>query len=261
LARPAYSSHGAVLCSESATRKDTQEDSAPAKFEEEEHRAHGGVQLSVYWEYIKAGKLPWWVFLVGVNGLHRLFVVGKNFFVKSWGEAYDRPKEHTSGMFDRFPSPNVDVKPWLIAFFLITIAQSFLFLLSQLAFLILAYNAGRQMFKRVITCVSHATFRFYDVTPAGRLMNRLTSDISTIDGNIGQQLQNVARYAITWTASVVVIASVTPVFLAFSVVLTIAFVLIFRLFLPTSQSLRRLEVGDHLSAWVLYSSCCPDGFS
>lgn len=73
-------------------------------------------------------------------------------------------------------------------------------------------------------------------------MNRMTSDIGTVDGDISQQFEEVAWLAISWTASIVVIASVTPVFLVFSAILTAAFVVVFLRFLPTSQSLRRLEV-------------------
>lgn len=51
-----------------------------------------------------------------------------------------------------------------------------------------------------------------------------------------------AFLAITWLSSLVIIAGVTPVFLVFSLLLSLAFVLIFLRFLPTSQSLRRLEM-------------------
>ena len=95
--------------------------------------------------------------------------------------------------------------------------------------------------------ISRTTFRFYDVTPVGRLMNRMTSDLGTIDGNISQQIQDVAWLSITWISSIVIIASVTPIFLAFSLALTALFIHIFRRFLPTSQSLRRLEVGLQLA--------------
>lgn len=73
-------------------------------------------------------------------------------------------------------------------------------------------------------------------------MNRMTSDIGTVDGDISQQFEDAMWLVISWTASIVVIASVTPIFLVFSAVLTAAFVIIFLRFLPTSQSLRRLEV-------------------
>lgn len=68
------------------------------------------------------------------------------------------------------------------------------------------------------------------------------ADTKSYSGNISQQFQNVAFLFITWLSSITIIAGVTPVFLAFSFLLTLAFMLIFLRFLPTSQSLRRLEM-------------------
>jgi ABC-type multidrug transport system fused ATPase/permease subunit len=230
---------------ESDHRRDAEQQLAaiPEKFVEDEHRADGGVKAAVYWEYIKAGKLKWWALLIGALALFRLIEVGETWFLKEWGEAYNKRKDRAgSGLFDRLPSPEVNIRPWLVGFFLLATAQSLAFLISQGFMLIIIYTAGRDMFKRVMDCVSHATFRYYDVTPVGRLMNRLTSDCNTIDGNISNQFQNVARWSIAWISSIVVIASVTPMFLVFSLALTAGFVLIFLRFLPTSQSLRRLEM-------------------
>ena len=231
--------------------KDGQDDNVdrnadPEKFMEEEKRAHGGVKASVYWEYIKAGKLRWWAVLIVVVALHRSIAVGETWFLKAWGEAYNKPQERVapSGLFDSLPSPEVNVRPWLLGFFLLAIVQAAVFSIWQCFMIIITYTAGRQIFIDVMTRVSHATFRFYDVTPIGRLMNRLTSDIGTVDGNITDQFEDVAFLVIAWTSSIVVIASVTPIFLIFSLTLTAMFVLIFRRFLPTSQSLRRLEVGS-----------------
>ena len=212
----------------------------PEKFMEDEYRAHGGVQAKVYWEYIKAGKLKWWFVLICVLALYRVIDIGETWFLKQWGEAYD--KKAASGPFGDLPSPETNIRPWLIGFFLIATAQAIAFLISQGFMLVIIYKAGKEMFEKVMTKVTHATFRFYDVTPVGRLMNRLTSDINTIDGNISNQFQNVAILSIAWISSIVVIGSVTPLFLIFAIALTIGFVLIFLQFLPTSQSLRRLEM-------------------
>ena len=223
---------------------DAQADS-PDKFIEGEHRAHGGVQALVYWEYIKAGKLRWWLILICGLAVYRVVSTGRSWFLKSWGEAYGEVQEQgIPDPFSSLPSPERNIQPWLLGFLLIAIAQSIIYLFSATVMMVIIYSAGRQMFKDIMTHVAYATFRFYDVTPIGRLMNRLTSDITTIDGNISQQFQNVAFTSITWISSIVVIASVTPMFLVFSLVLTAAFVLIFLQFLPTSQSLRRLEVSD-----------------
>ncbi|OCL05499.1 P-loop containing nucleoside triphosphate hydrolase protein [Glonium stellatum] len=215
----------------------------PEKFIEEEHRAEGGVKALIYWEYIKAGKLKLWFVLIWIIVLYRLIDVAKTWFIKQWGEAYDKPAERTtSGLFDDLPSPETNVRPWLIGFFLFATADSVAFFLVYGFMVAIIYSTGKQMFKDAMDRVAHATFRFYDVTPVGRLMNRLTSDINTIDGNISGQLSRVAFFFIIWISSVVVIASVTPGFLVFSFSLTAAFVLIFMRFLPTSQSLRRLEM-------------------
>ncbi|KAL2363500.1 hypothetical protein RJZ56_003570 [Blastomyces dermatitidis] len=121
---------------------------------------------------------------------------------------------------DTFPRPADDVRPWLWAFLAITTLQTINLLLASLVMVVVVYYASKTMFTRAMVRVSSATFRYFDVTPIGRLMNRLTSDIGVVDGNISQQFRLFSFMAITWVTSVVVIASITPSFLAFTVVLT-----------------------------------------
>jgi ABC-type multidrug transport system fused ATPase/permease subunit len=231
----------------------------PDKFVEDEHRAHGGVQFAVYWEYIKAGTLRWWFMVVLTAAICRVTYVSESWFLKEWGEAYNRITGHIftlqsfdsevhllespiTGLFDRFPNPAENVRPWLLGFLIIVICETVGLMLSQFSMLVVTYSAARRMFQDIMGRISNATFQFYDVTPVGRLMNRLTSDIGTIDGNIADQFLIVIWYAIAWLSSMVVIASITPLFLIFAIALTLAFVIIFLRFLPASQSLRRLEM-------------------
>ena len=219
----------------------------PEKFLEDEHRVHGSVQASIYWEYAKAGKLRYWAILLCILAIFRTLNIGRNWFIKSWGEAYNAPSSESttpqgSGFLDSLPSPQDNVDPWLIGLLIIAIGQALGFLMGQCVMILIVYTAGKRMFIDIMSKVSYATFRFYDITPVGRLMNRLTSDISVIDGNLSHQFQWFAWLAIMWIGSVVVIASVTPVFLVFSFALSTVFVYTFRRFLPASQSLRRLEM-------------------
>ena len=238
-------SHDSTDSTNQKMDEEDNEQNIPDKFIEDEHRAHGGVKATVYWEYIKAGKFKWWAILICILAVYRLIAVGETWFLKQWGEAYDRPLAKTSsGLFDRLPSPETNIRPWLLGFFLLASAQSVMLIISQGFMQVIIFSAAKQMFGNIMNSVSHATFRFYDVTPIGRLMNRLTSDIGIIDGNISQQFNDVVWLSIYWVSSVMVIASVTPVFLVFSLALTAAFVFIFLRYLPTSQSLRRLEVRE-----------------
>ena len=82
-------------------------------------------------------------------------------------------------------------------------------------------------------------------------MNRLTSDMNTIDGELSNAFIVFAWQAIGWMSAVVIILSSTPTFLAFGLLLGCGFVYYFFRFLPTSQSLRRLEVSHANSHKVL----------
>jgi ABC-type multidrug transport system fused ATPase/permease subunit len=226
----------------------------PEKFIEDEHRQQGGVKASVYWEYVKAGKISIWMLLIVVLAFYRLVSVAEAWFLKTWGEAYngdtmaniftytDDIVGTKSTFLDDLPRPDVNIKPWLLGFFLLGLGKSLCFIFARVVMIIIIYLAAKNMFIAIMDRVAGATFRFYDVTPIGRLMNRMTSDISVIDGNISMQFQSVAWLTLSWIGSIIVIGSVTPTFLVFSALLTIAFVLIFMRFIPTSQSLRRLEM-------------------
>jgi len=105
------------------------------------------------------------------------------------------------------------------------------------------YRAAQTIFQQAVERVAHATFRYYDVTPVGRLMNRLTSDMNTIDGDLSGAFTVFVWQLIGWITAVLIILSATPAFLAFGLLLCCGFVYYFFRFLPTSQSLRRLEVS------------------
>lgn len=251
---------------------DNAEDIVPDKFIEEEHRAHGGVMMSVYWKYVKAGNLWYWLALVVLFTVFRASRLAHYYFIKIWGESYDKeastahmylaasnkPEYYfnpspssTFGTSDSegwpnirldLPPPDTNPQPWLFWFFIIALLQFVTFVMSDITIVILIYTAGKHLFEEVMQKVANATFRFYDVTPVGRLMNRLTSDIGTIDGQIVTQIRDVAWYFMFWSTSLFVIATTTPVFLVIALLMTTTFVLIFMRFLPASQSLRRLEM-------------------
>jgi ABC-type multidrug transport system fused ATPase/permease subunit len=247
----------------------TEEEPVPDQFIEEEHRVHGGVLASVYWEYVKAGRLRWWVTMIGFFLLFRVVRVGYFWFLKEWGEQYrdtsgdshsvhlagfgrttkdfqhvlvSRTSEHKWLDLGRYlPPPSADVRPWLVGFLVLSLGQVLAQTFSDAALVVIIYKAGKNLFERAMQRVSNATFRFYDVTPVGRLMNRLTSDMGTVDGQIAGQVMSVAWYALGWLSSIAVICTTTPWFAFISIVMTGLFVVVFDRFLPTSQSLRRLE--------------------
>ncbi|RYC58122.1 hypothetical protein CHU98_g8085, partial [Xylaria longipes] len=225
----------------------------PDKFITDEHRASGGIVARIYWIYIKAGKLRWWIVVIGLFSSFRFARIFNAWFLKAWGEGYPSAEAFTfttwaetwglgDGAFDKLPSPVDNVTPWLVCYAALGVVMAILYTLTQCGLLLILYLAAKNLFGRVLHRVSSATFRFYDTTPVGRLMNRLTADIGMLDGGMITPLQEVTFWSINWITSMIVIASLTPTFFIFALVMTLWFVYIFDLFIPTSQSLRRLEM-------------------
>ncbi|KAF9734776.1 hypothetical protein PMIN03_003396 [Paraphaeosphaeria minitans] len=225
---------------EAKKREEAQAAAVPDKFIEDEYRATGTVKLQVYWRYIRAGTFLWWSVAIFVMVLYRFVDIGQGWYIKAWGEGYEH--DHSRGTFHFLPPPGQDVVPWLVGFFVIACITSVTFWWVYIVMYGVGYQAAKTIFKEAIDKVAHATFRFYDVTPVGRLMNRLTSDMNTIDGHLSFIFTIVIWQAVGFVSSIVIILTAAPAFLAFGVVLSSCYVYYFRLFLPTSQTLRRLEM-------------------
>ena len=104
----------------------------PEKSMEDEHRAAGGVKMGVYWAYIRAGKLRWWLVLLWMLTVYRLIAIGQTWFLKRWRAAYNQSEELIiSNPFERLP---VSRGRYLIlahwGFFLIAAAKAVMFLVS-----------------------------------------------------------------------------------------------------------------------------------
>lgn len=237
---------------EEAQRRKEQEAAAiPDKFIEDEQRTKGGVKLSVYWRYIKAGTLRWWFVVIIVMLVYRVLDTFQTWFIKAWGESYDDEIDKSSSLFGFLPPAADNVIPWLQTFFLFVVATSILFWWTYLIMFGVGYHAAKTIFQGAIERVAHATFRYYDVTPVGRLMNRLTSDMNTVDGGLSSAFTVFVWQLIGWVTAVTIILTSTPAFLAFGALLCCGFVYYFFRFLPTSQSLRRLEVSVFLHSVLL----------
>ncbi|KAF2019292.1 ABC bile acid transporter-like protein [Aaosphaeria arxii CBS 175.79] len=233
--------HDSAVDEEERKKKEEEQAAAiPDKFLEEEHRATGGVKRQVYWRYIKAGTLHWWSISIIVMAAFRVLDVVLTWFLKSWGEGYEEVQ--AEGLFDSLPPPYKNAVPWLELFFAFSVGSSILFWLTNLIMFGVGYHAAKTIFKEALDRVAHATFRFYDVTPVGRLMNRLTSDMNTVDGALSEMFTYFVWGLVGWLSCIIVFFTSTPGFVAFAAILCSGFIYHFLRFLPVSQSLRRLEM-------------------
>lgn len=126
-------------------------------------------------------------------------------------------------------------------YFLLSLVGAF----SVLLYIALGYyaslQAGRTLFKALLSRLSRAPTRFFDVTPIGRILNRFTSDIGTVDNALNGSARAALAGCLDFIASFSVIMFVVPKFTPFAIVIAWLYIRLAPPYVNASRDLRRLE--------------------
>ncbi|KIJ66220.1 hypothetical protein HYDPIDRAFT_26589 [Hydnomerulius pinastri MD-312] len=221
----------------------TMSSGANGKLVEAEARAEGRVPLRTYWTYIKAAGLLSWILTLSLMVLIRFINIANQVFLAKWGEAYSAPEfvPSISPPWENLPPPDADVKPWIMIYFYISMAGAF----SVLAYISLGYyaslQASRSLFLQLLARLTRAPARFFDTTPIGRILNRFTTDINTIDGALQASARAALSGVLNFFASFGMIILVIPTFAPFAVIIAWLYVRLAPRYIQTLRDLRRLE--------------------
>ncbi|KAI1316226.1 hypothetical protein EDD11_010273 [Mortierella claussenii] len=102
-------------------------------------------------------------------------------------------------------------------------------------------GASRSIHRRLLSQVLNSPVRFFDTTPLGRIMNRFTKDIETVDQEVAPVASNLMFDLLGTLTVVLVITYITPQFLFPAFLISILFVIMATLYLRSSRELKRIE--------------------
>lgn len=149
--------------------------------------------------------------------------------------------QFTGYPWDNLPSPNVNVRPWLMIYLYISIVGA----VSVLFYIVLGYytslQASRALFIALLHRITRAPARFFDVTPIGRILNRFTTDINTIDDALQNSARNCLTGILNFVASFGVMLFVVPNFAPFALFIAWLYIRLAPPYIQASRDLRRLE--------------------
>ncbi|TFK56635.1 pleiotropic drug resistance ABC transporter [Heliocybe sulcata] len=251
---PSETSTQTVVDNEADDRSGSEERARKAappsgKLVEAEARAEGRVAARTYITYIRSSGIFACFLTFLLMLLIRGITVADQVFIAKWGEAY----EPVRLMVDRLvaarsrlsigplPPPDVDVKPWLTIYLLISVAGA----LTLCSYIALGYyaslQASRTLFVSMLDRLARAPARFFDVTPIGRILNRFTADINTVDNALQNSLRAAFSGVLNFLVSFFVIIAVVPAFGPFAVVIAWLYIRLAPPFVQASRDIRRLE--------------------
>ncbi|KAH6984873.1 P-loop containing nucleoside triphosphate hydrolase protein [Ilyonectria sp. MPI-CAGE-AT-0026] len=190
----------------------------------------GKVKWSVYWEYAKENN----IYAVGLYLLMLLAAqsasMGGSFWLRAWAE------------HNKEAGGNDDIGKYIGIYFAIGIGSSALTVIQTLILWIFcSIEASRKLHERMANAIFRSPMSFFDTTPAGRILNRFSSDIYRVDEVLARTFNmlfvNAARSGFT----LAVISVAMPPFVALIIPLGLTYYWIQRYYLRTSRELKRLD--------------------
>jgi len=115
------------------------------------------------------------------------------------------------------------------------------YLQNILLFAISAVRAARNLHDISLQRILRVPMSYYDTTPLGRIINRFSKDINTIDEALPKSFSQYVRMVLVVVSTATVISIQTPIFLALLAPLVIVYYMIQRYYIASSRELKRLD--------------------
>ncbi len=87
-------------------------------------------------------------------------------------------------------------------------------------------SASKKMYNDLLDNVLRSPMSFFDMTPVGRLLNRFSKDVDTMDADLRMQIQQWIIYVSNILSSLIIITYSTPIFISVVIPLIIIFAII-----------------------------------
>ncbi|KRJ97656.1 multidrug resistance-associated protein 1 isoform X10 [Drosophila yakuba] len=218
-------SHDSVASAASLKKKQEVE----GKLIETEKSQTGGVEFAVYKHYIKSVGIFLSVATLVLNFVFQAFQIGSNLWLTKW--ANDEKVANDTGLRDMY----------LGVYGAFGFGQVTAYFFCSLTLALGCIYCSKLLHETLLSYVFRWPMELFDTTPLGRVVNRFSKDVDTIDNVLPMLWRMVISQAFAVLATIVVISLSTPIFLA--VIVPIAFLYYFaqRFYVATSRQLMRLE--------------------
>ncbi|KAF1957365.1 hypothetical protein CC80DRAFT_42988 [Byssothecium circinans] len=198
--------------------------------QKKEFSEQGKVKWSVYGEYAKVSNLIAVGFYLALLVAGQTASVGGSVWLKTWSEVNQRY------------GGNPHVGKYIGIYFAFGVGSAALNVLQTLILWIFcSIEASRKLHERMAFAIFRSPMSFFETTPAGRILNRFSSDIYRVDEVLARTFNmlfvNTARAGFT----LAIISASTPVFVALIIPLGALYLYIQRYYLRTSRELKRLD--------------------
>ncbi|KAJ3360077.1 hypothetical protein GGF32_008665 [Allomyces javanicus] len=205
--------------------------------ENKENKISGKVAWSTYKSYLSYVGVAWSVVVLAAFVVTTGLQLAVTFWLGLWGSASSDGEGGDTGY-------------WLGGYagmiVATTIAGAFTF---YLVLAIVALRVAKLTMAKLLTAVLRAPMSWWDVTPSGRILNRMTSDQRTIDRTIPSISYQILTFVLSLAGTLVTIATATPWFLVALIPIVAVFMYVQRIYLASSREIKRVSMAQNSSVF------------
>ena len=197
----------------------------------EEEAQTDKVDWNVYLNYVKQIGLGKTVAILLLFGISRALQAASDVWLASWADLSETNK--TAAL--------AETPLYLGVYAGLGAACGVLELAKQLLLFLGCLFAAKLIHDDLLFRVIRSPMSFFDTTPNGRILNRFSADIDTVDSSIPNEVSDFLICLMESLSVLIVICYVTPWFVAVVVPLAVVFVLVQKYYIRTSRQLKRLD--------------------
>ncbi|CAI5758659.1 unnamed protein product [Candida verbasci] len=225
------------------------------KLVEEEGKSEGVVSKEVYLGYAKYfGGWPMWTIVITSFLASQLVYMYQSWWLRNWSlhsetdvELFIQQFSETGKLFtNSFNFVNTIAQQHSTLYYIsiytaIGFAYAFTACFRVGITFFSGVRASNRIFKQVLVTILRAKLRFFDQTPLGRIMNRFSKDIESVDQEVTPFAEGVFICFIQCLSTLVLITFITPGFLFFAILIACLYYLVGYFYLTLSRELKRYE--------------------
>lgn len=123
----------------------------------------------------------------------------------------------------------------------IMVLMFFVSLARSIAMFRFCTRASKKLHDNMFNSLISTSMRFFGLNSSGRMLNRFSKDMGTVDERLPRSLGDAAHTNLNMIGAIIVTAFIDFKFLIVVIVLTALFLLIRKIYLNVSTDLKRLE--------------------
>ncbi|PLW51514.1 hypothetical protein PCASD_00390 [Puccinia coronata f. sp. avenae] len=193
---------------------------------QEEERVTGSVPCSVYKHLFTAGNGKWLVpLLMGCVVFEQSAVVLSSYWLVWWQSARIQLAQAY----------------WMGVYAILAVFQTLAGFAIGAVGVTIGFHASKNLHHRALKAITRAPLSFFDTTPLGRIMNRLSKDVDTIDNKLNDSMRMVLMTLSQVIGAVILIGISSPYFLLAVAGIAAGCWYIAHFYRPSARDIQRLN--------------------